>query len=602
MSGPQVALPVVGGIVAQNNFEAMMQGVVNRTLRGPGAEAVLQALPVAADRASKYLAFDGAGQPVALAGTINPTDVVVSTFGKTLVGTADAPTALALLGGASNVQQIAARADIPAATVPASVAFIRTAGYAAAGDGGAALYVRAASEPTHGGKVQSADGAWWELAENVPNVRMFGAGTGVASVDTAAFKAAAEYFGAMSASSFQTSNGGMLFIPDGVYFLVEEILFQNAGIRVSGESKEATKIYVTANLGSGKALLKFDQTNDEYSNVGCTVENLFIDMQGYTGHGIWWLKPYDGFNPTNLAVYGVHADYNAYRITADPGNTADPVSQTATITNLIGAHVVSTSATAAIFYAEALQEAVLINCKGFGSMQPVDLTETKADCHPFEFVDCRGITMLGCSSAFSKKHGIRIRTATRPSAGFFIYGHTYETIDGMLRADGNAVVGDVSQIDHGPARTEGAVSHPDGTFDLNRVLASKFDVGSRSINLDSACNQNTIISRDRTAITNNGARTTIIGQDSDASPGAVLRATQALLASANGGIVNVEDGQTTITASAAQVGRLQFPFASNSTGLLIAVNRGGTTTLSSVNIGAAGTGPGGIGRALWVAD
>src|SRR5690606_20667332 len=41
----------------------------------------------------------------------------------------------------------------------------RTNGFAIVGDGGAALYKRVASEPTHAGKVMSADGAWWELAE-----------------------------------------------------------------------------------------------------------------------------------------------------------------------------------------------------------------------------------------------------------------------------------------------------------------------------------------------------------------------------------------------------------------------------------------------------
>lgn len=51
-----------------------------------------------------------------------------------------------------------------AATVPAYANAIRTNGYYAAGDGGAALYKRVASEPSHAGKVQSADGAWWEIA------------------------------------------------------------------------------------------------------------------------------------------------------------------------------------------------------------------------------------------------------------------------------------------------------------------------------------------------------------------------------------------------------------------------------------------------------
>lgn len=73
-------------------------------------------------------------------------------------------------------------------SIDPSVNFIRTAGYSTAGDGGAALYKRVASEPTHAGKVQSADGAWWELAERVVNYAMFGADlTGATPSDEAMF-------------------------------------------------------------------------------------------------------------------------------------------------------------------------------------------------------------------------------------------------------------------------------------------------------------------------------------------------------------------------------------------------------------------------------
>ena len=74
------------------------------------------------------------------------------------------------------------RAEIAAASIPAPVSHVRTAGYGSAGDGGGALYRRVASEPTHNLKVQSADGAWWELVpENgAINVRQAGAkGDGV---------------------------------------------------------------------------------------------------------------------------------------------------------------------------------------------------------------------------------------------------------------------------------------------------------------------------------------------------------------------------------------------------------------------------------------
>jgi len=57
----------------------------------------------------------------------------------------------------------------------ASIGHVRLAGYYSAGDGGGALYKRVGSMPGHLGRFQTADGAWWELAEKVPNIRMFGA-------------------------------------------------------------------------------------------------------------------------------------------------------------------------------------------------------------------------------------------------------------------------------------------------------------------------------------------------------------------------------------------------------------------------------------------
>lgn len=65
--------------------------------------------------------------------------------------------------------------EVAAVDVPVVVASIATSGYYSSGDGGAASYVRVSSEPSHGLKLQSSDGAWWELAEKEPTLRMAGA-------------------------------------------------------------------------------------------------------------------------------------------------------------------------------------------------------------------------------------------------------------------------------------------------------------------------------------------------------------------------------------------------------------------------------------------
>lgn len=60
-------------------------------------------------------------------------------------------------------------------TISSNNNFVRTAGYTAPGDDGAALYKRVGTQPSHLGKFQSADGAWWEIAEAVVRPQMFGA-------------------------------------------------------------------------------------------------------------------------------------------------------------------------------------------------------------------------------------------------------------------------------------------------------------------------------------------------------------------------------------------------------------------------------------------
>jgi hypothetical protein len=68
-------------------------------------------------------------------------------------------------------------ASVATLTVPSTANAIRTAGYAAAGDGGDALYKRVGSMPAHAGRLQSADGAWWEMliTNGKLNVKAFGA-------------------------------------------------------------------------------------------------------------------------------------------------------------------------------------------------------------------------------------------------------------------------------------------------------------------------------------------------------------------------------------------------------------------------------------------
>ncbi len=76
--------------------------------------------------------------------------------------------------GSGNAPLFDTNLAVSMAIIAPLVNAIRTGGYYAVGDGGAALYKRVFSEPTHAGKVQSADGAWWELSEDIRDLRAMG--------------------------------------------------------------------------------------------------------------------------------------------------------------------------------------------------------------------------------------------------------------------------------------------------------------------------------------------------------------------------------------------------------------------------------------------
>lgn len=81
-----------------------------------------------------------------------------STVTADLLDPADLGNVNARLGTFSTV------ADVQNSHIPPVLESIRTEGYNSPGDGGEALYVRVENEPDHWGKVQSADGQWWEKA------------------------------------------------------------------------------------------------------------------------------------------------------------------------------------------------------------------------------------------------------------------------------------------------------------------------------------------------------------------------------------------------------------------------------------------------------
>lgn len=140
------------------------------------------------------------------------------------------------------------RARVP---VPRDAPAVRTDGYADAADGGGALYRRVATAPTHRGWFRSSDGALWELAEDAPSVRAFGAvGDGQAD-DRAAIQAAIDFVAARGGGGVTIPVGrfrlGTVSAPDNTGPIA---LWMRSGVRLHG-SDRSRSVLVLADAQRG---------------------------------------------------------------------------------------------------------------------------------------------------------------------------------------------------------------------------------------------------------------------------------------------------------------------------------------------------------------
>ncbi|MDM8344523.1 glycosyl hydrolase family 28-related protein, partial [Pseudochrobactrum sp. sp1633] len=159
-------------------------------------------------------------------------------------------------------------------------------GYYATGDGGDALYKRVISEPAHAGKVQSADGAWWELSEEEPSVKMFGAKADGANDDTASLQAAIDYCSAKF-------SGGMVRLANGVHLISSSLIWKDH-VSMRGEGQTSSTIKATGSMVrmisminlwlSGVSLERFRVDGVQGQTVGLYVEQTVVGTGETVGH------------------------------------------------------------------------------------------------------------------------------------------------------------------------------------------------------------------------------------------------------------------------------------------------------------------------------
>lgn len=136
------------------------------------------------------------------------------------------------------------KASVQAATILPAILSIHVDGYTSAGDGGGALYKRVSVQPTHQGKIQSADGAWWELSENIVNPMMFGADPTAATDSSAAFQNCYDY---------NVNGVNMQLNPAHAYRLDSAVVLKHPGSIVCGDGLAVTNSRFVINMGNSTA-------------------------------------------------------------------------------------------------------------------------------------------------------------------------------------------------------------------------------------------------------------------------------------------------------------------------------------------------------------
>jgi hypothetical protein len=328
----------------------------------------------------------------------------------------------------------------------------------------------------------------------VYNVKGFGVkGDGVTD-DTVAIQEAVNSLQANI--GYEGISGGIIFFPPGEYRIKSPINITIPGVTVLGSGAFTTSIRPLPDF-TGESVFIFKVGQPFVINPGITIENLRIPMNGVNAHGITIYQAYDNIYLNNIFIKEVGDSYSALRLLDDP-DSAISVNQTIIMTNVHGMHK-NTTATEPTFFLQKVQEAVLIGCKAWGGPGQI------APAPSFLLEDCRGILLSGCSIV-SSNTGIKITTSTRTSRGIFIDSCTFEQLNNIMEATGNATY----NINHLYFRNPRFETPINGRVVLDYVIVGEFVIPTYPITINSTCSQIRVFTNDRSKVTDNGVDTSVI--------------------------------------------------------------------------------------------
>ncbi|WP_415279319.1 hypothetical protein [Brucella sp. BZ] len=216
---------------------------------------------------------------------------------------AELAAAAAEAAAGNNWSSFSTVASVQSTVIPFPISYLRTAGYYAAGDGGGALYKRVISEPTHAGKIQSADGAWWELSTEYVTPNMFGARCDGVNDDVPAINAAWAY----------ATSLGLIGAP--LHLVSNKVYYAGTSIQLGPiDSKQRV-------LEGNGALIKCLPTFTGYLFDSNNLAGVFawrVELRNFTADGIYMssdvnfvrLRHVNGINLDNVYVQSFNIAMN----------------------------------------------------------------------------------------------------------------------------------------------------------------------------------------------------------------------------------------------------------------------------------------------------
>ena len=257
-----------------------------------------------------------------------------------------------------------------------------------------------------------------------------------------------------------------------------------------------TKIQPSDNF-KGDELIRFEQ-NEENLYKGVNIEGLYIDCKGKECNGITFINAYDQFSLRNIEVRNCNDNYIAFNF--EQHN--ERVGQTLLIENCIGDHI-SNSSNKPVWYFNRYQEVNMLGTKAFGSKANMN-----AGGIGYHFVDCKGITMTGCSHSFCSK-GVVIEAKNRNCNGFNFIAMNHEEV-GVNSIE--TIVNDsylIGGLNVWGIRDQNGI----GNILLNGVRNSVLFTTYSNVEIKNTCSNVMIISGDKSKVVDNGVNSTIIGSN-----------------------------------------------------------------------------------------